>query len=108
MRIDRLWFSFTLHPAVVMGLSIISHSLTVSGTPAVSSLVTCPGFPGYCSESYVGDTCTVVCARGRNNVPQCQSDGTWVISINSICFSYYLSRLMSRAVSSTSPGWRSS
>ena len=34
--------------------------------------VTCPGFPGYCSESYVGDTCTVVCARGRNNVPQCQ------------------------------------
>jgi len=43
----------------------------------VSSLVTCPGFPGYCSESYVGDTCTVVCARGRNNVPQCQSDGSW-------------------------------
>eukprot|EP00090_Calanus_glacialis_P020569 TRINITY_DN316_c0_g1_i1.p1 TRINITY_DN316_c0_g1~~TRINITY_DN316_c0_g1_i1.p1 ORF type:complete len:332 (-),score=107.70 TRINITY_DN316_c0_g1_i1:79-1074(-) len=39
--------------------------------------VTCPGFPGYCSESYVGDTCTVVCARGRNNVPQCQEDGTW-------------------------------
>merc|ERR1712227_670692 len=32
---------------------------------------------GYCSESYVGDTCTVVCARGRNNVPQCQEDGTW-------------------------------
>lgn len=43
----------------------------------MSSLVTCPGFPGYCSESYVGDTCTVVCARGRNNVPQCQSDGSW-------------------------------
>ena len=34
--------------------------------------VTCPGFAGYCSEAYVGDTCTVVCARGRNNVPQCQ------------------------------------
>merc|ERR1719333_1533318 len=41
------------------------------------AIVTCPGFPGYCSESYVGNTCTVVCARGRNNVPQCQADGTW-------------------------------
>merc|ERR1711892_971728 len=66
---------------------------SVSGTPARKSkeiaeyddyydsdtpvAVTCPGFPGYCSESYVGDTCTVVCARGRNNVPQCQEDGTW-------------------------------
>merc|ERR1711892_200615 len=45
-----------------------------SDTPVA---VTCPGFPGYCSEAYVGDTCTVVCARGRNNVPQCQEDGTW-------------------------------
>ena len=34
--------------------------------------VTCPGFPGYCSESYPGDVCLVVCAFGRNNVPQCQ------------------------------------
>merc|ERR1712106_796475 len=66
---------------------------SVSGTPARKSkeiaeyddyydsdtpvAVTCPGFPGYCSESYIGDTCTVVCARGRNNVPQCQEDGTW-------------------------------
>merc|ERR1712130_13513 len=48
------------------------------GTPRRGKqLVTCPGFPGYCSESYVGDTCTVVCSRGRNNVPQCQEDGTW-------------------------------
>jgi len=39
--------------------------------------VTCPGFPGYCSESYPGDTCLVVCGRGRNNVPQCQDDGSW-------------------------------
>merc|ERR1711872_459121 len=38
---------------------------------------TCPGFPGYCSESYPGDTCLVVCAFGRNNVPVCQEDGTW-------------------------------
>merc|ERR1711872_398406 len=38
---------------------------------------TCPGFPGYCSESYPGDTCLVVCAFGRNNVPVCQDDGTW-------------------------------
>jgi len=42
-----------------------------------AAIVTCPGFPGYCSESYVGNTCLVVCARGRNNVPQCQADGTW-------------------------------
>jgi len=40
-------------------------------------LVTCPGFAGYCSEAYPGDTCTVVCAFGRNNVPECQPDGTW-------------------------------
>ena len=38
---------------------------------------TCPGIAGYCSEAYVGDTCLVVCSRGRNNVPQCQEDGTW-------------------------------
>jgi len=38
---------------------------------------TCPGIAGYCSEAYVGDTCLVVCSRGRNNVPQCQQDGTW-------------------------------
>ena len=30
------------------------------------------GVPGYCSESYPGDVCLVVCARGRNNVPVCQ------------------------------------
>ena len=35
-------------------------------------LVTCPGFPGYCSESYPGGVCTVVCAFGRPNVPECQ------------------------------------
>jgi len=40
-------------------------------------LVTCPGFPGYCSESYPGGVCTVVCAFGRPNVPECQPDGTW-------------------------------
>jgi len=40
-------------------------------------LVTCPGFAGYCSEAYPGNTCTVVCAFGRNNVPECQPDGTW-------------------------------
>ena len=35
-------------------------------------LVTCPGFPGYCSEAYPGGVCTVVCAFGRPNVPECQ------------------------------------
>ena len=39
-------------------------------------LVTCPGFAGYCSESYPGDTCLVVCAFGRNNVPVCQVTNT--------------------------------
>ena len=36
------------------------------------SLVTCPGFPGYCSESFPGQSCNVVCDFGRNNVPLCQ------------------------------------
>ena len=35
-------------------------------------LKTCPGFPGYCSEAYPGGVCTVVCAFGRPNVPECQ------------------------------------
>jgi len=47
------------------------------GTENSSGPVTCPGYAGYCSESYPGDTCLVVCARGRNNVPECQEDGTW-------------------------------
>ena len=46
-------------------------------------LVTCPGFAGYCSESYPGDTCLVVCAFGRNNVPVCQVRVNELISINS-------------------------
>jgi len=42
-----------------------------------NSLTTCPGFPGYCSESFPGNSCNVVCDFGRNNVPLCQEDGTW-------------------------------
>jgi len=41
------------------------------------TLKTCPGFPGYCSESFPGQSCNVVCDFGRNNVPLCQDDGTW-------------------------------
>jgi len=44
---------------------------------SVQALKTCPGFPGYCSESFPGQTCNVVCSFGRNNVPLCQDDGTW-------------------------------
>jgi len=44
---------------------------------SVKSLTTCPGFPGYCSESFPGNECNVVCDVGRNNVPLCQEDGTW-------------------------------
>lgn len=39
--------------------------------------ITCKGFPGYCSESFPGQTCVVVCSKGRPNVPLCQEDGTW-------------------------------
>jgi len=42
-----------------------------------ASSLTCPGFPGFCSESFPGQTCQVVCSTGRNNVPLCQDDGTW-------------------------------
>jgi len=45
--------------------------------PFVYSITTCPGFPGYCSESFPGTECNVVCDVGRNNVPLCQADGTW-------------------------------
>jgi len=45
--------------------------------PLAQSLVTCPGFPGFCSESFPGQSCNVVCDFGRNNVPLCQDDGTW-------------------------------
>jgi len=70
-------------PALLLLLLLAAVASPALGTPARRSkavstaVVTCPGFPGYCSESYVGDTCTVVCSRGRNNVPQCQEDGTW-------------------------------
>merc|ERR1711962_701939 len=40
-------------------------------------LTTCPGFPGFCSESFPGQSCLVVCDAGRNNVPLCQDDGSW-------------------------------
>ena len=56
---------------------IDDYEYTDYGNSDGPKAVTCPGFPGYCSETYVGDTCTVVCSRGRNNVPQCQEDGTW-------------------------------
>jgi len=42
-----------------------------------AALTTCPGFPGFCSEAFPGNTCNVVCSYGRNNVPLCQDDGTW-------------------------------
>jgi len=45
--------------------------------PSSLGLITCPGFPGYCSESFPGQSCNVVCSFGRNNVPLCQEDGTW-------------------------------
>jgi len=55
----------------------LSLFLLIAGTTSFASAITCPGFPGYCSESFPGQTCVVVCAKGRNNVPLCQEDGTW-------------------------------
>lgn len=49
----------------------------VSHNRNARQLVTCPGLSGYCSEAYPGGVCTVVCAFGRPNVPECQPDGTW-------------------------------
>ena len=77
-------FIGSLDSACVIEIILLNYvSKLLLGTPTAresrrgKQLITCPGFPGYCSESYVGDTCTVVCDRGRNNVPQCQEDGTW-------------------------------
>jgi len=53
-------------------ITILSLALISS-----ASSLTCPGFPGFCSESFPGQTCQVVCSTGRNNVPLCQDDGTW-------------------------------
>merc|ERR1711887_459040 len=60
---------------------VMAHStlmvLVSTFLPWMTSLKTCPGFPGFCSESFPGQTCNVVCDFGRNNVPLCQDDGTW-------------------------------
>jgi len=55
-------------------LALVLASMAISVT---SGLTTCPGFPGFCSESFPGQSCNVVCDFGRNNVPLCQDDGTW-------------------------------
>merc|ERR1712038_1340558 len=60
---------------------VMAHSsfmvLVSTLLPLAHSLQTCPGIPGFCSESFPGQTCNVVCDFGRNNVPLCQDDGTW-------------------------------
>ena len=79
----RAWGCGTISPAMALILVLLLPALPalVMGNPAITrqerQVLTCPGFPGYCSESYPGDTCLVVCAFGRNNVPECQDDGTW-------------------------------
>jgi len=55
-------------------LPLVLASMAISLT---TGLTTCPGFPGFCSESFPGQSCNVVCDFGRNNVPLCQDDGTW-------------------------------
>jgi len=51
--------------------------LVLTIVSSAASITTCPGFPGFCSESFPGTECNVVCDFGRNNVPLCQEDGTW-------------------------------
>ena len=51
-------------------LTLVLSSMALS---LVTSLTTCPGFPGFCSESFPGHSCNVVCDFGRNNVPLCQA-----------------------------------
>ena len=51
----------------------VTFSLALASVYQLSNgLTTCPGFPGFCSESFPGQTCNVVCDFGRNNVPLCQ------------------------------------
>ena len=52
--------------------------------------ITCPGFPGYCSESFVGQTCVVVCAAGRPNVPLCQVSLTLGLKRKDICLIQFI------------------
>jgi len=60
-----------------MAHSVIATVGLLGLSSGVASLTTCPGFPGFCSESFPGQLCNVVCDFGRNNVPLCQEDGTW-------------------------------
>ena len=57
--------------------AIFSRFTIFSALPSTRAMTTCPGFPGYCSESFPGQTCVVVCSKGRNNVPLCQASA-WV------------------------------
>merc|ERR1712141_953391 len=61
----------------ILSLCMILHFVDAIHLIEKRQLKTCPGFPGYCSEAYPGGVCTVVCAFGRPNVPECQPDGTW-------------------------------
>lgn len=50
----------------------------------ISAQNTCPGFPGYCSESFPGQTCIVVCSRGRPNVPLCQVNYAAILNFHTL------------------------
>ena len=59
--------------SLVMAWSTSVLTVTLALVPSPGQpLLTCPGFPGYCSESFPGQSCNVVCDFGRNNVPLCQ------------------------------------
>ena len=71
---------------ILLPMVMASMSITLS-----MGLTTCPGFPGFCSESFPGQSCTVVCEFGRNNVPLCQVgtfvSGSNIVLINSLLLS---------------------
>ncbi len=37
----------------------------------------CPGIAGYCSEGYLGQSCSFPCKRGPPIESVCTIDGTW-------------------------------
>ena len=68
-RVLILLISLAMARSVYSSLCLLSLASLV---PSSLGLITCPGFPGYCSESFPGQSCNVVCGFGRNNVPLCQ------------------------------------
>merc|ERR1719438_519912 len=61
----------------------MASSTFVLGTPTAlesrrgKQLITCPGFPGYCSLDLPGALCEFACPLGAPIRSECTEDGTW-------------------------------